>query len=287
MEHNLAAMSEAIAAARPDRECIVFRDRRLTWADVTDRTRRLANVLLAQGSAARPHEGRERSCRAGSPARTTSRSTSQRQRVPRGHARRLQGARRAVQRELPLRRGGARATCSRDAGARAIVYHGAFAPTLAAVLADLPELAGAAAGRRRQRRRAAARRGRVRGGARARQRRATGRRVVARRPLHPLHGRHDRHAEGRAVAPGRHLLRRRWAATATGVEWETLDDRRPPERRRHALPAGAAVHARRRPLDRVDSRCTAAHGRDPGRSGDRSTPTTSGGPSSARGSPSC
>ena len=42
MEFNLAALHEAIAATIPERECIVFRDRRLSWADVTDRTRRLA-----------------------------------------------------------------------------------------------------------------------------------------------------------------------------------------------------------------------------------------------------
>jgi fatty-acyl-CoA synthase len=42
---NLAAIHEAIAEAVPDRECIVFRDRRLSWGDVTDRTRRLADVL--------------------------------------------------------------------------------------------------------------------------------------------------------------------------------------------------------------------------------------------------
>ena len=40
---------EAIAATRPDDECLVFRDRRLTWHDVTDRTRRLANHLQGQG----------------------------------------------------------------------------------------------------------------------------------------------------------------------------------------------------------------------------------------------
>ena len=33
----------AIAGTRPDDECLVFRDRRLTWHAVTDRTRRLAN----------------------------------------------------------------------------------------------------------------------------------------------------------------------------------------------------------------------------------------------------
>ena len=49
MELNLALIHEAIAAAVPDRECIVWRDRRLTWATVTERTRRLANLLLEHG----------------------------------------------------------------------------------------------------------------------------------------------------------------------------------------------------------------------------------------------
>ncbi|MBW2287508.1 MAG: acyl-CoA synthetase [Deltaproteobacteria bacterium] len=42
---NLAVIHEAIAAAVPERECLVFRDRRLSWSDVTGRTRRLADVL--------------------------------------------------------------------------------------------------------------------------------------------------------------------------------------------------------------------------------------------------
>ncbi len=46
---NLAEVHEAIAASRPDELCLVFRDRRLTWADVTERTRRLANALLDRG----------------------------------------------------------------------------------------------------------------------------------------------------------------------------------------------------------------------------------------------
>jgi acyl-CoA synthetase (AMP-forming)/AMP-acid ligase II len=46
---GLAAVHEAIAATRPDQECLVFRDRRLTWAQVTDRTRRFANHLISQG----------------------------------------------------------------------------------------------------------------------------------------------------------------------------------------------------------------------------------------------
>ena len=43
---NLAHLHEAIAAEMPDRECLVFRDRRLSWAQMTERTRRLADVLL-------------------------------------------------------------------------------------------------------------------------------------------------------------------------------------------------------------------------------------------------
>lgn len=45
----MAEIHEAIAASRPDAECIIFRDKRLTWSEVTNRTRRLANYLAAQG----------------------------------------------------------------------------------------------------------------------------------------------------------------------------------------------------------------------------------------------
>ena len=46
---NIAEINEAIAAAIPDRECIVFRDRRLTWKEFNLRTRRLANFLIRHG----------------------------------------------------------------------------------------------------------------------------------------------------------------------------------------------------------------------------------------------
>ncbi|HYD47328.1 MAG TPA: AMP-binding protein, partial [Terriglobales bacterium] len=49
MDFNLAVINEAIAAAIPERECIVFRDRRFTWRDFQHRTRRLGNFLRAQG----------------------------------------------------------------------------------------------------------------------------------------------------------------------------------------------------------------------------------------------
>ncbi len=46
---NLGTIHEAIAAAIPERECLVFRDRRFSWSQLTDRTRRLAAVLRAHG----------------------------------------------------------------------------------------------------------------------------------------------------------------------------------------------------------------------------------------------
>lgn len=46
---NLGHIHEAIAAAIPERECIVHRERRLRFAEVTDRTRRLASLLRSHG----------------------------------------------------------------------------------------------------------------------------------------------------------------------------------------------------------------------------------------------
>ena len=49
MELNLAEIHEALAAALADRPCLVWRERTWTWQEVTDRTRRLANVLREHG----------------------------------------------------------------------------------------------------------------------------------------------------------------------------------------------------------------------------------------------
>jgi acyl-CoA synthetase (AMP-forming)/AMP-acid ligase II len=49
MAFTLAEINESIAAAIPDRECIVFRERRLTWRRFAERTRRLANHLISCG----------------------------------------------------------------------------------------------------------------------------------------------------------------------------------------------------------------------------------------------
>ncbi len=138
MDLNLATAHEAIAAAIPDRECIVFRDKRFTWAEVTDRTRRLANALLARGLGAVV----EREGLAGheSGQDHLAHLPLQRQRVPRGacSARSRRGSRRSTSTTATSRR--SCCTCSPTRGAKAIVYHSAFAPTLAEVRDSLPTL---------------------------------------------------------------------------------------------------------------------------------------------------
>jgi 3-oxocholest-4-en-26-oate---CoA ligase len=136
-EHNVAALHEAIAAAVPDRECIVWRDRSLTWADVTERTRRLAAVLAAAGL------GTHR------PLATCEPWDS-----PHDHvALYLHNGNEYLEGML----GAAKARCAAvnvnyryvaeelqyvlaDSKAPAIVYHGAFAATLASALPALPRL---------------------------------------------------------------------------------------------------------------------------------------------------
>lgn len=49
MSINIADLNEAIAAAIPGREALVFRDRRFTYSQFNDRARRLANFLLSHG----------------------------------------------------------------------------------------------------------------------------------------------------------------------------------------------------------------------------------------------
>ena len=49
MAFNLAQVHEAVAAANPDRPAVIWGDRRWTYAELTDRTRRFANGLLGRG----------------------------------------------------------------------------------------------------------------------------------------------------------------------------------------------------------------------------------------------
>jgi acyl-CoA synthetase (AMP-forming)/AMP-acid ligase II len=52
-QFNLALVNEAIAGAIPDREVLVWRDRRLTYGQLAERSRRLASYLHGRGLGAR------------------------------------------------------------------------------------------------------------------------------------------------------------------------------------------------------------------------------------------
>ena len=49
MEFNLAQVFSAVAAANPERDCIVFGHRRFTFAQTAERTRRFARALHCVG----------------------------------------------------------------------------------------------------------------------------------------------------------------------------------------------------------------------------------------------
>jgi acyl-CoA synthetase (AMP-forming)/AMP-acid ligase II len=49
MQFNLALVNEAVASAIPDRELFVWRDRRLTYSQLAERSRRLASYLHGRG----------------------------------------------------------------------------------------------------------------------------------------------------------------------------------------------------------------------------------------------
>lgn len=135
MELNLPTIHEAIASAIPDRDCLVHRDRRLTWSQVTDRTRRVASILADHGLGRR------------SPLDAVAGWES-----PHDHvALYLHNGTEYLEAMLGAMKAGAApinvnyryvadelAYLLRDCQARAVVYHEAFGATLAAVLPDLP-----------------------------------------------------------------------------------------------------------------------------------------------------
>ena len=137
MEFNLADVNDAVSAAIADRECIVWRDRRLTYGEVAERTNRLANHLVERGLGVRTpradlgghesgqdhlacylHNGNEyiESMLGAYKARIAPFNVNYRY----------------VAEELRY--------LLDDAGATAIVFHSAFATRLAEVLPDLPAL---------------------------------------------------------------------------------------------------------------------------------------------------
>src|SRR5215468_7109999 len=135
---NLAQAHEAIAAAIPQRECIVFRDRRHSWAETTDRSRRLADVLRRHGIGCR----RER---AGLPGHASGQDhVALYLYNGNEYLEGMLGAMKAraapfnvnyryVDEELVY--------LFDDADARAVIYHASFAPMLARIRAHLAKVA--------------------------------------------------------------------------------------------------------------------------------------------------
>ena len=131
MEFSFAAAQDALTRAYPDRDALIFRDRRFTWADMTARTNRFAQVLAAHGIGLRsdPMSGKGWES-------------------PHDHvALYLHNGNEYLEAMLGAWRNRASATnvnyryvdeeltyVLRDSAAKAIVYHGCFAATLARVL---------------------------------------------------------------------------------------------------------------------------------------------------------
>ncbi len=137
MSFNLAEVHEAVAAAVADRECIVWRERRLTYTEVTDRTRRLANLLHGAGLGAHTERAQLAGHQSGQDhlglylyngnEYLEGMLGSYKARVAPFNVNY-----RYVEEELRY--------LLADAGAKALIYHSAFAPTLAKVLDELPDL---------------------------------------------------------------------------------------------------------------------------------------------------
>jgi fatty-acyl-CoA synthase len=137
MEFNLAEVNEAIAAAIPDREMLVWRDRRLTYGQVAERSRRLANHLRARGLGVRRERAQIAGWESGQdhvalylyncPEYIEGMLGAYKSRTAPFNVNY-----RYVDEELVY--------LLRDAQARAIVYHACFAPTLARIRAQLPNL---------------------------------------------------------------------------------------------------------------------------------------------------
>ena len=200
VEFTVPAVTAAVAAAIPDRELIIQGDRRYTYAEIMERSRRLAAYLHSRGlgchterSALDGHEvgqdlvglyaynGNEfvESLLGAFDARVAPFNVNFRY----------------VKSELQY--------LLADSGATALIYHSAFAPRVAEVLPELPQLRvliqiaddsgnalldGAVDYETRSIRRLRRRRP-----------------ALPRRPVRAVHRRHHRDAEGRAVASARHL----------------------------------------------------------------------------------
>jgi acyl-CoA synthetase (AMP-forming)/AMP-acid ligase II len=135
VEFNLAEVFGAVAAANRERDCIVFGERRFTYAQIDDRTRRLARALHGWGLGAY----RERADLANSES-----GQSHLALYMTNCNEYLEGMIGAYQARVAPFNVNYRYVADElvylltDAGAAAVMYHAQFAPTLAAALDQLP-----------------------------------------------------------------------------------------------------------------------------------------------------
>ncbi len=134
---NLAEINEAIAAAIPERECIVCRGRRFTWKDFADRTRRLGNYMRGRGLGCRQERGTLRNFESGQDhlGLYLYNGNEYLEGMIGGYKARVAPFNvnyRYVEDELIY--------LLNDADCRALIYHARFAPTLQKIRAELPHL---------------------------------------------------------------------------------------------------------------------------------------------------
>jgi 3-oxocholest-4-en-26-oate---CoA ligase len=140
-DHNVAALHEAIAAVVPERECIVAGGLRRSWAEVDDRTRRLAAVLAGAGIGLRSDVADPLAL-----APWESPHDHVALYLHNGHEY-LEGMLGAWKARAAGVNVNYRYVAAElhyvlaDSRARAVIFHGAFAATLAEVLPDLPAVA--------------------------------------------------------------------------------------------------------------------------------------------------
>jgi fatty-acyl-CoA synthase len=137
VEYQLTQVFDAVAGVAPDRECIVWRDRRLTYGDVLDRKRRLADHFVAAGLGARAERGALGNWESGQDhlALYLHNGNEYLEGMLGAYAARLAPFNvnyRYVEEELVY--------LLNDSGAKAMVFHSCFAPTLANVLPQVPSL---------------------------------------------------------------------------------------------------------------------------------------------------
>ena len=138
MQFTVPAVLDAVAAAIGDRVLLTQGDRRYTYAEVVERSNRLASYLHSRGPRL-PHRAdrrwpatrSDRTCWASTPTTATS-SSSRCSASFRARVAPFNVNYRYVKNELQY--------LLADAGATALVYHAAFAPRVAEILPDLPHL---------------------------------------------------------------------------------------------------------------------------------------------------